>query len=237
MRKPRGWLSRTFLVVVALLGIAITFRQGWIPARYTPLPALDIDSPLPLMIDWQLAELKHDRELCRRVVQASKSLKARPIAPRINKNGCGWTNAVRMSEIGGAKIGVSRVSCEVAAALALWSKFEVQPLAQRIFGQKVTHIQNFGTYSCRKIIGSKFWRNRLSEHARANAIDISAFRLADGTRIVLKRDWKDTGKKAQFLRAIHSGACNYFRVSLGPDFNRAHHDHFHFDRGDLWTCR
>ena len=189
------------------------------------------------MIDWQLAELKHDSELCHRVVQASESLKAGPIAPLIDTNGCGWTDAVRMSEIGGAKIGVSRVSCEVAAALALWSKFEVQPLAQRIFGQRVTHVRNFGTYSCRKIIGSKFCRNRLSEHARANAIDISAFRLATGAKTVLKRDWKGTGKKAQFLRAIHSGAYNYFRVSLGPDFNRAHHDYFHFDRGDLRTCR
>lgn len=237
MRKPRGWLSRTFLVVVALIGIAITFRQGWIPAKYTPLPALDIDNPLPIMIDWQLAELKHDQSLCRRVTQASQALKSRPIAPRVDKNGCGWTNAVRIREIAGAKIGVSRVSCEVAAALVLWAKFEVQPLAQQIFGQKVTHIQNFGTYSCRRIIGSRFWRNRMSEHARANAIDISRLRLADGTSINIKRDWSGTGKKAQFLRAIHRGACNYFRVSLSPDFNRAHHDHFHFDRGDLWTCR
>ena len=237
MRKPRGWISRTFLLVIALIGIAVTFRQGWIPARYTPLPPLDIDSPLPLMIDWQLAELKHDRSLCRRVTKASRTLRSRPVAPRVDRNGCGWTNAVRVSEVGGAKIGISSVSCEVAAALALWARFELQPLAEKIFGQKVSHIRNFGTYSCRKIIGSKFWRNRLSEHARANAIDISSLRLADGTRISVKHHWKGNGKKAQFLRAIHSGACNYFRVSLGPDFNRAHHDHFHFDRGDLWSCR
>ncbi len=237
MRKPRGWISRSFLIIIALLGIAITFRQGWIPARYTPLPPLDIDSPLPIMIDWQLAELRHDRSLCRRVIDASKTLKARPVGPRIDKNGCGWSNGVRVTEIGGAKIGIRSVTCEVAAGLALWAKFEVQPLAQRIFGQKVSRIQNFGTYSCRKIIGSKFWSNRLSEHARANAIDISSFRLADGTRIDIKRDWKGNGKKAQFLRAVHGGACNYFRVALSPDFNKAHHDHFHFDRGDLWTCR
>ena len=80
-------------------------------------------------------------------------------------------------------------------------------------------------------------RNRRSEHATANAIDISGFRLADGTRISVRRDWNGERKKSQFLRAVHQRACGYFRVALSPDFNRAHHDHFHFDRGFLWTCR
>ena len=129
------------------------------------------------------------------------------------------------------------MKCEVAAALALWVKHEVQPLARRILGQRVTALQNFGTYSCRKIIGSRFWKSRMSEHATANAIDISRFRLANGTWISVKRHWKGHGKKSQFLRAVHSRACRYFRVSLSPDFNAAHHDHFHFDRGVLSMCR
>ncbi|MGI9478102.1 MAG: extensin family protein, partial [Hyphomicrobiaceae bacterium] len=32
-------------------------------------------------------------------------------------------------------------------------------------------------------------------------------------------------------------ACHYFRVALSPAFNAAHRDHFHFDRGILWTCQ
>ena len=73
--------------------------------------------------------------------------------------------------------------------------------------------------------------------ATANAIDISGFRLASGERISVLRDWRGKGKKAEFLRAVHSGACSYFRVALSPEFNPAHRDHFHFVRGSLRTCR
>jgi len=237
MRRRFGWISRAFFLIVVAGGIAMTFRQGWFPARFTPLPPLNIDRPFPFLVDWQLAELKHYRGLCRRVIEASENITARRIPPRKLDNGCGWTNAVRVSRLAGARIGINRVSCEVAAGLALWVAHEVQPLATKIFGHKVAAVRNFGTYSCRNMIGSRIWRNRRSEHATANAIDISGFTLADGTTISVRRDWNGTRKKAQFLRAVHQRACRYFRVSLSPDFNKAHHDHFHFDRGFLWTCR
>jgi len=237
MIRRFGWVGAIFFFGVIVLGISIVFRQGWVPARWTPLPPLDIDRPFPFLVDWQLAELKNYRGLCKRVIANSKTLVARPIAPRPLKNGCGWTNAVRVSKAGGASIGIGQVSCEVAAAFAMWVTHDVQPLAREIFGQPVVSIQNFGTYSCRNIIGSRVWRLRRSEHAIANAIDISGFRLADGTRISVKRHWRGNNKKSEFLRAVHLSGCDYFRVSLSPDFNKAHHDHFHFDRGFLWTCR
>ena len=34
---------------------------------------------------------------------------------------------------------------------------------------------------------------------------------------------------AQFLRAIHAGACHVFGTVLGPEANEAHRDHFHLD--------
>lgn len=237
MRRRRSWIGRVFVLLVVALGIAVVFRQGWIPARYTPLPPLDIASPFPILVDWQLAELKHDRRLCEQVTKGSPHIVSRRAPPRSFKRGCGWNNALRVSEAGGAKVGIAQVTCEVAVGLALWMTHEVQPLALQIFGQKVKSFQNFGTYSCRNIIGSRLWKRRRSEHATANAIDISGFRLADGTRISIVRDWNGGRKKAQFLRAIHQRACRYFRVALSPDFNKAHRDHFHFDRGFLWTCK
>lgn len=38
-----------------------------------------------------------------------------------------------------------------------------------------------------------------------------------------------TSKQAQFLKAIHEGACGLFGTVLGPEANEAHRDHFHFD--------
>jgi len=227
---------RLFLGIVVLIGVGLVFRQGLVPAKYTPLPRLDLENPLPLLVDWQIAELRYDRELCRDTIQGSDILKARQVADRPLVKGCGWTNAVRVREVGGAKFGAGQLSCQAAAALALWVQYEVQPAAERIFGQRVASMQNFGTYSCRNIIGSRFWKNRRSEHATANAIDIARFRLADGTGISVLKDWKGKDKKAEFLRAVNRGGCRFFRVTLGPEFNRAHRDHFHFDRGQLYSC-
>ncbi|HUS96100.1 MAG TPA: extensin family protein [Hyphomicrobiaceae bacterium] len=236
-RPRRRWFRNFFLAGTLLVVVALTFRQGWIPARYTPLPRLDLSYPVPFIMDWQLAELRFDRRLCKAVLSSSPKLTASPIADRPFQGGCGWRNAARITKVDGAEFSVRRVACPVAAALAMWVMHDVQPLARRILGQSVSKIQNFGTYSCRNIIGSKFWKNRRSEHASANAIDISGFQLADGTKISVAGDWAGGGKKTEFLRAVHVSACSYFRVTLGPDFNAAHKDHFHFDRGILFTCR
>ena len=232
-----GLLSAVFLLCLILLGFAIVLRQGLLPARWTPLPALKIDRPLPFLVDWQLAELKRDRSLCQRVISQAEQLVAKPIPPKPIRQGCGWTNAVRITRAGGAQIGIGQISCEAGAAFAMWVAHDVQPLAKMIFGQHVTAIRNFGTYSCRNMVTDSIWRLQRSQHATANAIDISAFRLADGTRIDIKRHWDAGDRKSEFLRAVHLSACRYFRVSLSPDYNRYHYDHFHFDRGNGWVCR
>lgn len=237
MRKRRLPILRLLLLLVLLLGIGLAFRQGLVPARYSPLPALDLESPLPLVVDWQIAELRRDSELCSRVL-VPPHIEAVAIRDNPLRNGCGWTNSVRVSSVGGARLPVDKLSCQAAAALSLWMVHEVQPLAQSIFGQRVASLQHMGTYSCRNIVGNPLWRNKRSEHATANAIDISSFTLEDGRRISVLRGWRRGGRpEAEFLRAAHEGACRYFRVALGPEFNRAHRDHFHFDRGILSTCR
>ncbi len=233
----RRWLIRVLLIGLIVGAICLVFRQGLLPAHLTPLPRLDLAHPMPLVVDWQIAELRYDRRLCREMIATPGVIKARHIPDKIRKNGCGWVNAVKMSEAGSASIGVSRASCQVAAAVALWVQYVVQPEAERIFGKRVSSISNLGTYSCRNIVGNSFWQDRRSEHATANAIDIAGFRLVGGDTISVLKHWRAGGKKAEFLRAVHNGACSYFRVALSPNFNAAHKDHFHFDRGSLWTCR
>jgi hypothetical protein len=69
-----------------------------------------------------------------------------------------------------------------------------------------------------------------SEHSTANAVDIAAFRLEDGTRISVLSDWEAQGAKAGFLRDVRTGACDLFATVLSPDYNEAHRDHLHFDQ-------
>lgn len=127
--------------------------------------------------------------------------------------------------------------CAVTAAMALWTRDVVQPLAQKHFGQKVAELENLGSYNCRKIAG----KQAQSQHSTANAIDISAFVLADGTRIALINDWNDGDARSAFLREVRDGSCDYFNTVLSPDYNTAHADHFHLDMAERtagWTvCR
>ena len=112
-----------------------------------------------------------------------------------------------------------------------------QSAARKYFGQNVVELENLGSYNCRKVAG----RQAQSEHSTANAIDISAFVLADGTRISLINDWAPGDKRSEFLHAVRDGSCGLFSTLLSPDYNRAHADHFHLDmaaRTAGWTvCR
>ena len=90
-----------------------------------------------------------------------------------------------------------------------------------------------GSYSCRNIAGS----GKLSEHAHANAIDVSAFVLADGRRITVENNWKSGRREMQFLAAIHDSACKRFGTVLSPNYNAAHRDHFHLDMSGNGYCR
>ena len=71
-----------------------------------------------------------------------------------------------------------------------------------------------------------------SEHATANALDVSGFVLADGRRISVLRDWFGGDEKALFLKRVRDGACELFSTTLSPDYNAAHADHLHLDLAD-----
>jgi len=234
--RRRSRAPRVILLALLLGGIALLYRFGLVPAMLDPLPAIDLGAPNAWLLDWRLAALKRRPELCRRVLVAPH-IEAQPIADSPLHNGCGWTNSVRMSQAGGVRAGFDKISCEAAAALALWLEHDLQEVAQQILGQRVAAVQSFGTYSCRNIVGNPLWRDWRSEHATANAVDIGGFTLADGRRISVKGHWRGDGPEARFLRAAHARACRYFRVVLGPDYNAAHQDHFHFDRGPLMRCK
>ena len=76
-------VNRILLGVLILVVVVIVFRQGLVPARYTPLPRLDLENPLPLVVDWQIAELRFDRELCRDTI-------ASRLSPYLWANGSPW---------------------------------------------------------------------------------------------------------------------------------------------------
>jgi hypothetical protein len=127
------------------------------------------------------------------------------------------------------------LSCRSALALALWDRHIVQPAARKHFGAQVKRLEHFGSYSCRNIYGRK--NAPLSRHATADALDVAGFVLSNGRRIAVRRDWGSDDADGRFLRDVHAGACRVFDGVLGPDYNEAHRDHFHLERGGYKVCR
>jgi hypothetical protein len=128
------------------------------------------------------------------------------------------------------------LSCTAAVSLAMWERHAVAPAAAQWLHQPVAGIEHVGSYACRDVRGSD--RGGLSRHARAEAVDVSGFVLADGRRIEIGRAWsRGSDADQQFLLAVHAGACPWFDAVLGPDYNAAHAAHFHLDRGGGRICR
>ncbi len=151
-------------------------------------------------------------------------------------NGCSATSAVKLIAIGIPVTNLGAVKCGAALPFIRWVRQDVPTLAQRWLRSDVVRIESFGSFACRPVNNQS--GNRLSEHGRANAVDIAAFRLRDGRRITVRDGWNgDDAQVRGFLRALHKAACGRFSVVIGPDANALHHDHFHFDMGSGPYCR
>jgi hypothetical protein len=170
-------------------------------------------------------------------MMTAEHFKVEALPDRRFDSGCSATSAVKLVAIGIPVTNLGAVKCDLALPFARWVRDDVPELARRwLNGGFVTRIESFGSFACRPI--NNVAGNRMSEHGRANAIDIAAFRLKDGRYITIKEGWNSEDPRIRgFLRALHQAACRRFAVVLGPDANAQHHDHFHFDMSAGRYCR
>ena len=225
---------RKFLLLVLIVAApVVAIWRGWweVPPQWNPWAPLDVRLAPNLLTPLKLMRLQQDRVLCAQALQSS-ALRYSAIADG-PVSGCPIENAVRVQASELAFSGSFVATCPLAVAYAMFERHGLQPVAQAVFGQPVTRIEHFGSFACRNIAGS----TRRSQHASANAFDIAGFRLRDGRRITVARDWKGDGDAARFLRLVHDAACGSFNTTLGPQYNAAHHDHFHVDMGLYRMCR
>lgn len=138
---------------------------------------------------------------------------------------CGIENAVRLLAVDGLALSSpATVDCGTARALKTWVRDGVRP-AVGDTGGGAASLRVVAHYACRS-------RNsrpgaRLSQHSFGRAIDIAGIGLADGTEMTVLTDWN--GRYARQLRAMWRSACGPFGTVLGPESDRFHRDHFHFD--------
>jgi len=186
-----------------------------VPAQHLPWRQLNPELPLGLSTKTQLLRLS---------LSPSKSCMnmASAVKPLIHSAGVKLApDAVNMQ-------------CPLSIGSYLWTR-EINKIAMEELGSPVTAIIHFGTYSCRKQNGNG--SGQWSEHAFANAWDVAGFELSDGRVISVKTGWQGKASERKFLRRSRKVACQIFNVTLSPDYNAAHADHFHFDMGSARSCR
>ncbi len=125
-----------------------------------------------------------------------------------------------------------KLTCKMAVAMAAFETI-VQDEALRYFGRRVVKIQHIGTYNCRGIAAYEGW---VSQHSFGNAIDIKTFTLQGGREVSVKKHYgrgpeAPAHKEGKFLRAVVRRLFDekVFTVVVTPNFDRAHHNHFHLD--------
>lgn len=162
-----------------------------------------------------------------------------PLPDRFHAPGCQAVGSVRLDALAGDRGGfalanLGPVACPLAQAFAGWARYGVDRAARQLLGSPLARIETMGSYACRGVAGGA----RLSAHARAEAIDIAGFVLADGRRVSVKAGWSgQSDQERAFLRTVHASACKRFGTVLGPAYNAAHRDHLHLELGDGSFCR
>jgi hypothetical protein len=238
-RRPfrhRRWTARLLLLAVLALAGLLLWRHGRDRPEDVPWTKLDLSRPIGAFTGRKLTALRGGA--CRALL-ADAGIRFIALPVRAEGPHCGYDDAVRLQPGGAATIAWHpagpAASCRIAASLALWEWDVVEPAALARFGRRVVAIDHFGTYNCRRIAGSA----SMSEHARADAIDVAGFRLDDGRLISVASDWRDRGAKGRFLHQVRDGGCRLFALTLSPDYNAAHRDHLHFDqeRSGIWGWR
>jgi hypothetical protein len=112
--------------------------------------------------------------------------------------------------------------CAMASQIVDWIRIDMAPLATSL-GSVVSDLNNLDSFECRGrngIAGAK-----MSEHGRANALDVHDLKLANGQSIsftdrTVPRDVRET--------VLHS-MCARFSTVLGPGSDGYHEDHIHLD--------
>ncbi|QNI04581.1 extensin family protein [Halomonas sp. SH5A2] len=230
---------RSTWLILALVALGVALQKGVIeiPRHWSPWAPLYVDDPVTPITSLKLRRLEHDRVGCLAALDSvpDDALRYSPLADYTPVESCPLENVVRLEASGVAFNRSFVASCPLALAWVMFERHALQPSAEVILDTQVRQVDHVGSFACRNVYGRE--SGRRSEHATAEALDVTGFRLANGERITLLNDWGNDGPTGAFLRDIRDDACDFFGNTLGPDYNAAHADHFHFGMRGFRLCR
>lgn len=226
--KFMGWL--------VLAGVMAAGYGGYrmLPSWYNPFTPLMINDPPGFITRWKLKAI--DDEQCQALLAEAnrqKLISTKRVAP--SQGACPLTDVVQVNDFGSVKLSHRFLaSCRLALSSALFVEQQVKPLSRQWLNSEVTRIDHLGSFACRNIYHRA--NGPLSEHATANALDISGFRLENGQRIGVLKGWAQP-QAQPFLHALLATSCQYYGNGLGPNYNAAHANHFHLGMRGYGLCR
>jgi Extensin-like protein C-terminus len=112
--------------------------------------------------------------------------------------------------------------CPMAEAVTHWIRDDVAPTIAAL-GKSLRDVETLDSFDCRRRNGTN--DAKISEHGRANALDVRAFKLADGAAIQLT----DANVAKSLRERLRQSACARFSTVLGNGADAYHDSHVHLD--------
>ena len=176
---------------------------------------------------------------CRLALTADLAI-APSLPPMLGPGECGGPDLVKLEAVilpDHSRVGLTPAAtlrCPMADAFVHWVRNEVAPAAAAL-GSPLKSIETFDSYECRgrnRILGAK-----LSEHGRANALDVRILKLANGKSM----DLTDVHVDHDLREGLKKSVCARFTTVLGPGSDAYHSNHVHVDlqerRGGYRMCQ
>ncbi len=190
--KPLVWFSLVLFAVFSSSAHAQTTDVPPLPDRNPQRGAVEAKPVLPgdqPTVPWTDAEIAAATAKCKELLTGDPL--DYDLLPPLKQGICGTPAPVLLRAVGtDPKVAIdppATLSCPMADVLGEWLRDTVQPEAKVLFGSTVVKVLNTSSYTCRNRYGGA--NTPLSEHALANAFDVSEFVLANGVHITVLENW------------------------------------------------
>jgi hypothetical protein len=192
-------MSGLAAVGLCLLAAASARAQGLAPAAEP--------GSRPADAGWSAQDIQLAQARCT-VLLKGLDVVAVPDGPLREGSECGAPAPMRLISVGKEpQVAFSpppTLTCDMIAALHKWVQRDVQPLARRLLAAPIVRIETMSSYSCRNAYGRA--HGRISEHGRANAVDIGSFVTALGHAALVVSDWGLTAREVATAAAAAAKA-------------------------------
>jgi hypothetical protein len=216
------WQVIRILSTIVLIMTATTLAA----AHRTPPVQVRLPRPRPATLAPAVAPAPPQPSACQS--ELARRAVFTPLPPLVGPGNCGAPDVVRLEAIimpDRTQVAVSpppTLRCGMAGAVADWVRADLGPALAGL-GAPLKAVENYDSYECRgmnRVTGAK-----LSEHGKANALDIRSFTLADGRTVRPA----NPAASHEFREQMRATACARFMTVLGPGSDGYHEEHIHVD--------